>query len=892
MSSSPHWFSTSNSSIPLHSRPALPYSMGVTILFGLAAGIISLVTIFGNTIVILSFFLEQSIRQPTNYFIASLAVSDLLIGAVSMPFYTIYLLTGQYWPLNEFLCNVWLTVDYTACMCSIYTVFSITVDRYCSVKIPAKYRIWRTKRKVLVVIACIWAVSVLLFFSSIFLWQTWISDRKLELGKCYVFYLEDALFNCSVQVGYFWITIMAMITLYIAIYRVALDLQRKSEEKHRKTAAVVTQVKTTKTAMGKSETGGVDSLESSQVKRKTPSPTEAAKLLDERFSNPEFKNHGSIKQASVENSDPMPNKDRALPPSHVTPPTEQKEGNCEDNSKQETSNEALRRHENLSSEEHITNPNSLKEHLEEVRMTSDVCSKEIPPASTANVILKQSFSIDFRPGKKGSHFEHELSTVINPVKSWSFDGILESFVRNKAKQEKIKRFFKENKQTPQNSEKNPSKANDSNHSSHATNDSKEAENGVKADLTLIKHISVQLCRATELTGLSIKKFSTPQMGDLGRKLASKLSISTVLRNIRVPDAIHELLQNRTNESQTLEAEEAVFMKDSNNLVNEEDVFLPDPVEKSISCSVTHEREDLQMKVTPALKKYSKRMAQGFHDTANLLNSFEGDVELQNGASSHHEDSNKPQPESEQETMKTIENITTAQDLLPSSTSPQSPSSSPQPPLLLSPEPQPPSSSPQPSLLLPPEPQPPPKSSASNCLSTPIERMEPATPTVPRQTTNDPRESRSSDSNEAQCVTSSGKLTQSNSSAPHHPPSDDFGRLPFSRPENQRSSGLPQSQSGAYTTHQKHKRANRARKALRTITIILGAFIVCFLPWHVLSMIMGFCPKNMVCVSPVLYDISYWLCYLNSPINPFCYALANEQFKRTFARILRLDWHRI
>lgn len=91
-----------------------------------------------------------------------------------------------------------------------------------------------------------------------------------------------------------------------------------------------------------------------------------------------------------------------------------------------------------------------------------------------------------------------------------------------------------------------------------------------------------------------------------------------------------------------------------------------------------------------------------------------------------------------------------------------------------------------------------------------------------------------------------------------------------------------------TAPQPGKTENRARKALRTITIILGAFVLCWTPWHVLSMIMGFC---LPCVEPVIYDISYWLCYLNSPINPFCYAFANQQFKKTFLRIMRGDWHR-
>jgi muscarinic acetylcholine receptor len=89
--------------------------------------------------------------------------------------------------------------------------------------------------------------------------------------------------------------------------------------------------------------------------------------------------------------------------------------------------------------------------------------------------------------------------------------------------------------------------------------------------------------------------------------------------------------------------------------------------------------------------------------------------------------------------------------------------------------------------------------------------------------------------------------------------------------------------------QKSKSENRARKAFRTISFILGAFVACWTPYHILALVEGFCAKPP-CTNEHLYMFSYFLCYANSPMNPFCYALANQQFKKTFMRILKGDLH--
>lgn len=78
-------------------------------------------------------------------------------------------------------------------------------------------------------------------------------------------------------------------------------------------------------------------------------------------------------------------------------------------------------------------------------------------------------------------------------------------------------------------------------------------------------------------------------------------------------------------------------------------------------------------------------------------------------------------------------------------------------------------------------------------------------------------------------------------------------------------------------------AARERKATKTLGIILGAYIICWLPFFIYTLVVSGCKS---CFHPELFDIFTWLGYLNSLINPIIYTMSNEDFKQAFHKLIR------
>ena len=82
-------------------------------------------------------------------------------------------------------------------------------------------------------------------------------------------------------------------------------------------------------------------------------------------------------------------------------------------------------------------------------------------------------------------------------------------------------------------------------------------------------------------------------------------------------------------------------------------------------------------------------------------------------------------------------------------------------------------------------------------------------------------------------------------------------------------------------HKKRAGASGDKKAARVLSLIAAAFIVTWTPYNVLVILQAF----GLSVNSHVWTFFYWLCYLNSTLNPVCYGVANETFRSTFVSIL-------
>ncbi|XP_066582360.1 octopamine receptor beta-1R-like isoform X1 [Prorops nasuta] len=112
------------------------------------------------------------------------------------------------------------------------------------------------------------------------------------------------------------------------------------------------------------------------------------------------------------------------------------------------------------------------------------------------------------------------------------------------------------------------------------------------------------------------------------------------------------------------------------------------------------------------------------------------------------------------------------------------------------------------------------------------------------------------------------------------PSDasDYGRSSFSS-----RSGAELNENG--TTIRQPKSWRAEHKAARTLGIIMGAFLLCWLPFFLWYLTTSLCGEACYCPDTVV-SVLFWIGYFNSALNPLIYAYFNRDFREAFKDTLK------
>lgn len=137
---------------PKRSDLSLPVSVAYALIF--------LVGVMGNLLVCMVIVRHQTLKTPTNYYLFSLAVSDLLVLLLGMPL-EIY----EMWQNYPFLfgpvgCYFKTALFETVCFASILSVTTVSIERYVAIVHPFRAKLESTRRRALRILSLVWSFSV------------------------------------------------------------------------------------------------------------------------------------------------------------------------------------------------------------------------------------------------------------------------------------------------------------------------------------------------------------------------------------------------------------------------------------------------------------------------------------------------------------------------------------------------------------------------------------------------------------------------------------------------------------------------------------------------------------------------------------------------------------
>ncbi|XP_030320619.1 D(2) dopamine receptor isoform X3 [Calypte anna] len=170
------------------------------------------VIVFGNVLVCMAVSRERALQTTTNYLIVSLAVADLLVATLVMP-WVVYLEVVGEWRFSRIHCDIFVTLDVMMCTASILNLCAISIDRYTAVAMPMLYNTrYSSKRRVTVMIAVVWVLSFAISCPLLFGLNNTDENECIIANPAFVVYSSIVSFYVP-----FIVTLLVYVQIYIVL---------------------------------------------------------------------------------------------------------------------------------------------------------------------------------------------------------------------------------------------------------------------------------------------------------------------------------------------------------------------------------------------------------------------------------------------------------------------------------------------------------------------------------------------------------------------------------------------------------------------------------------------------------------------------------------------------
>jgi hypothetical protein len=190
----------------------------------------------GNLLVLGATYIDKRLHNANKYFVASLAVSDLLVALFSVTI-RLHLYLNINEPLTLAFCRFWISVDIFGEAASITTLTMISIDRYYKVSKPFRYKANMTTHRAYRIIALIWIYSAVLAVLGIIPYGR-SKGVHIISNKCQN---ENRTFYTFAALLGFFIPVAILIILCALIFRIVQVHSRKrlpSQECNDETARI------------------------------------------------------------------------------------------------------------------------------------------------------------------------------------------------------------------------------------------------------------------------------------------------------------------------------------------------------------------------------------------------------------------------------------------------------------------------------------------------------------------------------------------------------------------------------------------------------------------------------------------------------------------------------